>query len=144
MLGRDQRDQVRIADGKTWASLIVSERAAREFKAERPRRMDLDESTRKAHEAAVASSKLSQSAIRWIAVGMKAKESFFEGLARGDGRYHRTALSHQQLAGKIVARELLRYDVALAKAGISREQRREMVVREARIRAAEYLSLIHI
>ncbi|WP_306223804.1 hypothetical protein [Bosea beijingensis] len=138
MLGRDQRDQVRIADGKTWASLIVSERAAREFKAERPRRMDLDESTRKAHEAAVASSKLSQSAIRWIAVGMKAKESFFEGLARGDGRYHRTALSHQQLAAKIVARELLRYDVALAKAGISREQRREMVVREARIRAAEY------
>lgn len=138
MLGRDQRDHVRIADGATWASLIVSERAAREYKAERPRRMDLDEATRKAHEAAVVSSKLSQSAIRWIAVGMKAKESFFEGLARGDGRYHRTALSHQQLAAKIVARELHRYDVALAKAGISREQRREMVVREATIRAAQY------
>lgn len=138
MLGRDQRDQVRIADGAAWASLIVSERAAREFKAERPRRMDLDEATRKAHEAAVLSSKLSQSSIRWLVIGMKAKESFLEALARGDGRYQRTALSYQQVAAKIVARELHRYDIALAKGGVSYERRKEMVVREAAIRAAEY------
>lgn len=138
MLGRDQRDQIRIADGAAWASLIVSERAAREYKAERPRRMDLDEATRKAHEAAVVSSRLSQSSIRWIAVGMKAKESFKEALARGDGRYHRTSLSYHQVAAKIVARELHRYDIALAKGGVSYERRKGMVVREAAIRAAEY------
>jgi hypothetical protein len=138
MLSRDQRDHVMIADGKHWASLIVSGRAAREKKAARPNRLDLDEKARRAHEAAVTLSRISYSGVRWMTWTMKMRESLLETPMGGESRAHRTGLSYHKIASAVVGRELQRYDIALAKAGISREQRAEMVVREARIRAAEY------
>lgn len=128
----------RVQTDKVWAAELSRDQEQRATSEARIPPTDLPEHLQRAHSLALNSSKMSFEDYRAIAQRAQYAKSFGGMFERnGITQKAQASLSTVELKRVAYGQEMARYDRALKKAGVANDERRLLVVRESKIRAAE-------